>query len=141
MLEILLGVSIGSGMLALGMYTYKYLYLYKPTKIKLIVSQSRSHEALASNMILIPMRKPLGETQSSKYEDKTQVRVLINENSAYWIVDNSVYRASIDEDGYVQKDSAEIVDMMSMNKIQLDEMMFIVEKLTEGKNDNRTTGN
>jgi hypothetical protein len=42
----------------------------------------------------------------------------------------------------IDKDSAEQVDIMSMDKIQLDKMLFIMDKLREGiDDDNRGSGN
>ena len=42
----------------------------------------------------------------------------------------------------IVENSEEMVDMMALSKVQLDEMIFIVEKLTEGKNiDNSGSGN
>jgi len=43
-------------------------------------------------------------------------------------------------DGQVDKSNSQEVDTMSMDKVQLDEMMFIVEKLREGEDDSRGSG-
>jgi hypothetical protein len=56
--------------------------------------------------------------------------------NAYWIKDSKVYRADLLE-GRVQEDSAKVLDMMALDKVELEEVIFIVDKLTEGKsNDN-----
>ena len=71
------------------------------------------------------------ETQASKYHDSSQTRILFTEQHAYWIKDNSVYRADVVE-GAILNESAKPLDIMSMDKVELDEMMFIIETLTEG---------
>jgi hypothetical protein len=75
--------------------------------------------------------------------DGTKVRILFTDDQAYWIKDNAVFAAPLDpESGLILDDHAKEVDMMGMDKVQLNEMMFIVDKLTEGKeNDNRSSGN
>jgi hypothetical protein len=82
----------------------------------------------------------LKKTQSSKLIAKNLVRVLFTEDKAYWIKDNTVYTANL-IDGLVDEESTLRVDMMAMDTVQLKEMSFIVEKLTEGVDDeNRYSG-
>ena len=56
--------------------------------------------------------------------------VVVGKN-AYWIKDNVFYEADV-VDGDVDKKTARQVDTMAMDKVQLNKMMSIVEKLTEG---------
>jgi hypothetical protein len=49
----------------------------------------------------------------------------------YWIVNNTFYVADI-VDGNVEENTTRLVDTMTMDKVQLDKIMFIVEKLREG---------
>ena len=79
-------------------------------------------------------------TQAAKHYDKTHIRIIMVQNKAYWIKDSVLYVAQI-INGEVDHDSAKEVDIMSMDKVQLDKMMFIVDKLTEGTtNDYWNTG-
>jgi hypothetical protein len=73
-------------------------------------------------------------TQATQYMDKAHTRVVIVENKAYWIANNMFYVADISENG-IDKERASIVDTMGMNKIQLDKMLFIMDKLREGRSD------
>lgn len=71
-------------------------------------------------------------TQMSKYIEQTEIKVLFFENKAYWIKDGTFYVA--DTNGReVLHNTATGVDTMSMDRVQLDKIMFIVERLTEGK--------
>lgn len=79
-------------------------------------------------------------TQSYNHEEKTNFRVVIVDGFAYWIRDNKIYEADMREDG-IDKDSARVVDTMSMDKVQLEKIVFIVDTLREGlDNDSGSTG-
>lgn len=79
-------------------------------------------------------RKLIAKTQSTKHYDKTNIKVIIVDNNAYWIKDNIFYKAPLVNE-LIDKDSAEQVDTISMDKVQLDKMLFIMDKLREGIND------
>lgn len=104
-------------------------------------SQSYTHTLL---MPLMPYLVPGGtrkDTQASKHLKKTQVRVIFTEEEAYWIANSKLYVAKL-IDGFVDEASTTVVDTMTMDKVQLDKMIFIVEKLTEGlANDSSSSGN
>jgi len=80
------------------------------------------------------------KSQSKIHFDKTNIKVIIFDNSAYWIKDNIFYKAPL-VNQLIDKDAAEQVDTMGMNKVQLDKMLFIMDKLREGiKDDSRGSG-
>jgi hypothetical protein len=80
------------------------------------------------------------KTQSKNHYDKTNLKVIILDNQAYWIKDNIFYRAPL-IDQTIDKESAEEVDTISMDKVQLDKMLFIMDKLREGiSDDSRGSG-
>ena len=78
--------------------------------------------------------RPRQKTQSSVYEDKMHVKVVLVGNEAYWILNNVLCVAN-EIDGMIDKETTRPVDTMGMDKVQLDKMIFIVETLTEGKSD------
>jgi len=130
-------VTIFAGLFVLFLNKLFKTYDY-PVKLK--ASQSRTHYLMAPITINIFPQKDL-LTQATNHFDSTQVRVLMTENNAYWIANSALHVANI-VDGIVQEDSAKKVDMMGMDKVELEEMIFIVEKLTEGKsNDRWSSGN
>ena len=80
------------------------------------------------------------ERQSTKHIAASYVRVVILDDNAYWIKDNALYVAEM-IDGFVNKETTRRVDTMSMDKVELDKTMFVVEKLREGQdNEDRGTG-
>lgn len=109
----------------------------KSAKMTLPVSQSYLHKFLSSYGT--DSNKANLETQSAKFVRDQHVKVMIVEDEAYWIYNNQLYVARY-ENGEVNNLSAEKVDTISMNSVQLEKTMFIVEKLTEGKNDSSSSG-
>lgn len=73
-------------------------------------------------------------TQSKLHYDKTNIKVIIFDNDAYWIKDNIFYKAPLVNE-LIDKEAAEQVDTIHMDKVQLDKMLFIMDKLREGIND------
>lgn len=79
--------------------------------------------------------------QTLNHSNKAYLDILVVEDNAYWIKDNTFFVADI-LNGEIVKESAKKVDTMSMDKLQLDKMEFIVDLLTKGKKDDRgSTGN
>lgn len=115
-------------------------------KLKLRSSQSRVYDQLRPAYEIMAMLKP-GKpliSQASKHMQENSVRFLTMENKVYWIKDNTVFVADIPDEGIssIGEAAATPVDMMSLDKIELDKMIFIVEKLTEGlANDSSNSGN
>jgi len=85
-------------------------------------------------------RRIKARTQSKIHHDKANIKVIIFDNDAYWIKDNIFYKAPL-VDELIDKDAAEQVDTIHMDKVQLDKMLFIMDKLREGINDDsRSSG-
>lgn len=121
-------------------------YLNKTNKLKLlsvpIMTQASRFEFIKPFIQYVGNVRPMPETQSTKFYAINSVKVLFTEDKAYWVNNNSFYTADINEEGLVEEESTREVDIMSMDKVELEEMFFIVEKLTEGKrNDNWGSGN
>ena len=133
----MLGATVASALLFLIFSEYNKIK-QQPSLVRVRASQSRTLSMLPLVMINLP--KPLN-TQASNHRWSTSTRILYTDENAYWIKNNQVYVARL-ENGIIVENSEEIVDMMALSKVQLDEMIFIVEKLTEGKNiDNSGSGN
>lgn len=125
---------LGSIITAITMF-FTYRWLQKNSgqvvkQFKLVISQSNNNELL-KKMFMPDNSFPKATTQSTKHFDSISLRVLIVDDQAYWIKNNSVFIADL-VNGEVEKDTAREVDTMAMNKVQLNKMMFIVEKLKEG---------
>lgn len=139
-MEVILGA-----VLALGIILLNNLVLRKPleqaVKTKLQYTQSRVE------MLMSPFKPYMSsvegfekpQRQSTDVIKKSYVRVVIAENSAYWIKDNALYVAEV-IDGFVDKESTRRVDTINMDSVELEKTMAIVEKLREGLDEDSGTG-
>jgi len=108
-------------------------------KIDIVYSQSNVYE-LIRPFIPDSLIRQLAPSQSSKHYDKIFTKILVVDEMAYWIKENTFYSASL-VDGNVDKATAKPVDTMAMDKVQLDKMINIIETLTKGNfNDYRNSG-
>lgn len=123
------------GALASSVLTTMIFYFIARTRqaypvVKIKASQSRTHRLYPP---ILNIRNKEINTQSVAHRNKNLTRIIFTDNNAYWIKDNQLYVADTDN-GLIIENSEKPVDTMGMDKVKLDEMMFIVEKLTEGKN-------
>jgi hypothetical protein len=102
----------------------------KPVGVRL--SQSYVDTLITNKLIEEILPKPQKKTQAIEHQKGEEVRVIIIENKAYWIVSQALYVADI-VDGMVDNETTKRVDTMTMDDVQLEKTQFIVQKLTEGK--------
>ena len=95
-------------------------------------SQTRIHEIIKNHIpdYEFDIKRPV--TQSENHKNSMYTRVVFVENQAYWIKNNTLFVADMDE-GMVDEDTTREVDTMGMNKVQLEKVIHIVDALTEGK--------
>jgi hypothetical protein len=109
------------------------------TKIK--YSQSHIHDIIRYNLpdeVFLPIKK---SRQSSSHERKASLKVVFLDKEAYWIKENKLFVAD-HEAGIVKEGTARGVDTMGMNKVQLEKVIYIVDILNKGtENDRGYTGN
>jgi hypothetical protein len=108
-------------------------YNEKINKIPRIRS-SQAYTFIVLKNLIAESTKPIKrkETQATKHDEKTNVRVVFLDRHAYWIKDNSFYMADVDSEG-IDGESAQVVDIMGLDKVQLDKMLFIIDQLRDGK--------
>lgn len=110
---------------------------------KNIIKYSQSHIFMHIKPLLPDMSniKKIKNTQSLDYEKKINVKIIILDNYAYWIKENQFYKAEI-VNNLIDPSTTTTVDTMGMDSIQLDKMLFIMDKLREGlDNDSGSTRN
>ena len=107
--------------------------------VKTNFSQSRQYELVADFMPVIPTKPII--SQSIKHERSQYSRIFFVGDDAYWIEDHRVYTAKF-TDGIVDHENKKTVDMTTIDKVELDKMIFVVERLTEGlSDDSSNSGN
>jgi hypothetical protein len=109
------------------------------TKIK--YSQTHIHNIIKDNLpdhLFLPMKKP---RQTINHEKSIHLKILFFEKEAYWIKENALFIAE-QEDGIVKEETAKRVDTIGMNRVQLEKVIYIVDILNEGnQNDSGYTRN
>jgi len=73
------------------------------------------------------------KTQAMVHFDKVNLKIVLFEDQAYWIQDEAFYTAELSPDGKIDKLTQKVVDTMTMDPVQLNKIMIIVETLREGK--------
>lgn len=137
-MEYLIGAAI-----TMVVYIISNKIANKPSKqdevLRVTYSQSHIYELLRPYIEMVgPLDDPR-DTQSTKYLKNIYMKIMVVDNKAYWIKDNVFYVADV-VDGEIVRENAKEVDTMAMSKVELDEMIFIVEKLREDNNDSRGSG-
>lgn len=109
--------------------------LRKAKKPRPIITQSQASlfEIIKNTEQITGLLNPKLNTQASVYHNSNLLRIIFVDNQAYWIKESVFYTADVDDFGFIDAESTRAVDTMAMNKVQLDKMIFIVDKLTEGK--------
>lgn len=135
---------LGSAITMLAMFVTTRLISSRSVTVKennFRYSQSHIHTLI---MPLIPELKNYKKkivTQSSKHEERTNVRVVIVDNKAYFVKEGIFYCADMDGQ-YIDSTSTTVVDTIGMDRVQLDKMLFIMDQLRDGKkNDSGDSGN
>lgn len=132
---------IGSGISFIAIITVLLVVRPQLSKKPVPIRYSQSH---IYNLIdpFIPTNNEMKTTpitQATKYYEETFIRVAYVDSKAYWIQDNSFCVADI-IDGQVDPTTTRQVDTMSMSKLELNKMLYIIEELTGGKSDNSNSG-
>ena len=126
--------------LYLAMKYFEKLYSISEEPKRYNFTQSALHEMIKPLLPKDIFKVENKKTQSYEYEKRTNVRVIILDGMAYWIKDNQFYQSDINEHG-INKEGSRVVDTIGMDKVQLDKMLFIMDKLREGlSNDSGDSG-
>jgi hypothetical protein len=135
---------LGSAITMLAMFiTTRLISFNKVSNKRDIPRYSQSH----IHMLILPLLPEIRKykkkmiTQSSKHEERTNVKVVIMDNKAYFIKNGTFYCADM-HGTEIDGANAVSVDTMGMDKVQLDKMLFIMDQLRDGKkNDSGDSGN
>ena len=104
-----------------------------------LYSQSDIHNLLKYFFSLNIDNNEKHPSQLTKRKEKDMIKVIVMENQAYWVSDNTFYVAKAFE-GEVLPDTAEPVDIESMSRKDIDKMLFILDNLKNGKDKDDSSG-
>jgi hypothetical protein len=108
---------------------------------KTLYRQSDIHKLLKYFFSIPLSNNKNPSSQLTKHKEKSMIKVIVLNNEAYWVSDNTFYVAKA-IDGEVQPHTAQPVNTSKLSKPELDKMLFILDSLKNGKkNDSGGTGN
>ena len=116
---------------------------YKVSKILQDVrySQSDIHQVMIDIAPKKINKKKVIESQSAKHAESTMIKIIVIEDKAYWVKDNVFYFAETNS-GDIVDVTAKPVEISDMSKQDIDKMLFILDNLRKGnENDSSGTGN
>jgi hypothetical protein len=129
---------IGIG-LTLGLSSY---IIYRGRKVKsfsgIAYTQSSIHLMIKDFIPKTLYEKPKVESQSLKHIEKNTIKVIFIEDKAYWVSNNIFYCAEA-SGGYVDAETVEPIDTTNMSKKDIDKMLFILDNLKNGSNDDSSS--
>ena len=109
---------------------------------KIKYRQSNIHEMIKDVIPKQRFEKPKFITQSQRHIQKNMLKVVIEKNKAYWILDNVFYTANA-INGRIDEDTAKPLDIENMSTKELDNMLSILDDLKQGvgPDDSGSAGN
>lgn len=109
---------------------------------KIKYRQSNIHEIIKDVIPKERFEKPKFITQSQKHVQKNMLKVVIEKDKAYWILDNVFYTANA-INGRIDEDTAKPLDIENMSTKELDNMLSILDDLKQGvgPDDSGSAGN
>jgi hypothetical protein len=79
------------------------------------------------------LKKNNKKTQMDEMLEKNSVKVIVLDDKAYWVFKNAFYTADF-VDGDVDPETTTAIDTSDMSKKDIEKMLFILDKLGDGNN-------
>ena len=119
--------------------------IYKGRKVKnfpgIAYRQSSIHLMIKDFLPQSLYEKPMEQSQAVKHIEKNSIKVIFIDSKAYWVSNNVFYCAEAVGNS-VDIDTTEPVDVSNMSRKDIDKMLFILDNLKNGSNDdNSSAGN
>jgi len=70
------------------------------------------------------------KSQICKILDEGTVRVAIQDNNAYWVIDNILYKADISKDGRILNENAVRVDVFDLSEKEVSNLLSIIDTIS-----------
>ena len=99
-----------------------------------IFTQSRKVELIRNYLVSKTNAKPDVKTQSKEHVKKNSIKAFFWADNVYWVENGFLVTAKL-INGSVDETTKKKVDTHSLDKVELDKITFIVDKLTEGNKD------
>lgn len=97
-------------------------------------TQSRKIQLIKNYLINIVSPEVEIKTQSREHLKKNSIKAFFWADNVYWIENGFLVTAKIIDNG-IDENTKKKVDTHSLDKVELEKITFIVDKLTEGNKD------
>jgi len=74
-------------------------------------------------------REPENKSQMERYIEKNIIKVAIYRNTAYWVLNNVIYKAEIDEYGNIKHENAEEIDVFKLSEKEVNNLLTILDSM------------
>ena len=105
----------------------------KRSLAKMRYSQSSIHEIIKDYIPKKLFERLPVMSQSRKHTEEHMVKIIVLDDNAYWVKDSIFYTAKT-QNGNIIDETVIPVDIENMPKKELDKMLFILDNLGRGKN-------
>lgn len=113
-----------------------------PPRFKLFFSQSRKFLLAPGYYQRFSHFSTAMKTQATDYVDRVGTRIFVVNGQAYWIKDQTLYVTEFNGNTPIDESRGKAVDTMAMDDVELKHIIYVIDKLTEGKpNDFGSAGN
>ena len=69
------------------------------------------------------------ESQMETILKKGIIKVAIDKNKAYWVINNVIYTADIDEYGNILNNNAEVIDVFNLSEKEVNNLLKILDSI------------
>lgn len=70
------------------------------------------------------------KSQMQKAIEKVIIKVAIYDNNAYWVVNNTIYKASIDDYGNIDDTEAATIDVFDLSEKEVNNLLAIIDSIS-----------
>jgi len=99
--------------------------------INLVVLIKNMRKEKLFDIFFYPEDKNREKSQLRKVIDEGIVKVAIYDKTAYWVLNNVIYRASLNEDGKIDQDLAEEIDVFKLSEKEVNNLLTIIDSISE----------
>jgi len=123
------------------LYIIKMMRKKKNKQLSRVLSRQSEVHKMMREFFLRGIFDNVSPSQLTKRKQRSRIKVIVVGNEAYWVAENMFYVAEA-FNGEVQPATAKPVDISSMSNKDIDKMLFILDSLKNGKeNDSGSSGN
>lgn len=132
-----MGIAIAIGIfLILFIFIFTFKYKRKKPKMQITINKQSETHAMLKNFFSREVKTIEKKSQVSKRVSENSIDVVVVDKEAYWISNNTFYTAQT-VNNVPNMETAKPVDIFKMSKDELDKMLFILDNLGGGKNNER----